>query len=464
MKRPRTPSFACDEDEYHRHPFGTPKRLRPRDGFDEKSPLLVMDLDPESKPANALDDWNALKELHALAMELYEGPNPLDALPLLRRVLRECERFLSIFRDPSVLYAPPSVYTPRTSPPLIIPPDALPTAEWNFDEPHSPPSALLLALEPAVDPSQPPEAVTAFYTVYGSALFSFGTLIAQDPSVIQSDEVPDPSYYYGRALDVFEVGENHPRRVKQEEAVAEDYRLALTCGRVLVHLAEERVSGQPQRPAPAFTDTMWPPDSPFSPQTFPFPPRRLSLPRIPPSDILSLAVDQLMRGFLHMPHTHRHPLPNSPNANFPRCRTLHTTGSDVLRVAAKLPRASDRKHWALWADRNVFGQMAFEAEAAQWSSQVSIARGKCCLLAAKASFSMLCSELESGSTATLDAAEVSDCVDHLNKAVQHLNRAASDVTHSEIAEAARSLLREAQEMLTRVPNVPAVRESEMDVS
>ena len=80
MKRPRTPSFACDDAEFHRHPFGTPKRLRPHDGFDEKSPLLTMDLDLKDKSTCDMDDWNALKELHALAMELHEGTAILHAV------------------------------------------------------------------------------------------------------------------------------------------------------------------------------------------------------------------------------------------------------------------------------------------------------------------------------------------------------------------------------------------------
>lgn len=343
------------------------------------------------------------------------GTNPLDALPLLRRVLRECERFLSIYRDPSVVYAPPPLYSPLPSPPALLTPDVLASHDWEADEQLSSPSALLLALQPPSDPSRPPEPVTAFYTIYGSALFSFGTLIVHDPSIVQPDEVPAPSYYFARALDVMEVGENHPRRTKQDGAVTEDFRLALSCGRTLIYLAEERVSGQPQRPVPAFADTLWPSDSPFSAKSLPFPPRRLSLPRLGPSGILSLAVDQLMRGFLHMPHTHKHPLPNSPNSNFPRCRTLHAIGSEMLRVASKLPVAGDRKQWALWADRNAFAQMTFEAEAAQWVPQVALARGKCCLVAAKASLHILSSQLASGNPAALDTAEVADCVDELKK-------------------------------------------------
>lgn len=116
-----------------------------------------------------------------------------------------------------------------------------------------------------------------------------------------------------------------------------------------------------------------------------------------------------------MPHTHKHPLPNSPNSNFPRCRTLHAIGSEMLRVASKLPVAGDRKQWALWADRNAFAQMTFEAEAAQWVPQVALARGKCCLVAAKASLHILSSQLASGNPAALDTAEVADCVDELKK-------------------------------------------------
>lgn len=353
------------------------------------------------------------------------GLNPLDALPLLRRVLRECERFLTIYRDPSIVYAPQPVYSPLPSSPEVIAHDTHGTHEWDLEDEVSSPSTLLLALEPAGDPSKPPETVTAFYTIYGTALFSFGTLILQDPTTVRPDEVPAPAYYFGRALDVMEVGENHPRRGNQEGAVTEDFRLALSCGRTLMYLAEDRLNGQPQRATPSYADTLWPPGSPFSAKSLPFPPRRLSLPRMGPSAILSLAVDQLIRGFLHMPHTQKHPLPNSPNSNFPRCRTLHTIGCEMLRIASKLPAASDRKRWALWADRNAFAQMTFEADAGEWAPQVSLARGKSCLEAAKASLYTISSQVASGGAMTLDAEEVADCSDELKRGTCTLAQASS---------------------------------------
>ncbi|KZV96804.1 hypothetical protein EXIGLDRAFT_732372 [Exidia glandulosa HHB12029] len=465
MKRPRTPSFALVDDDYSGcHSFGTPKRLRPQDGFDANSLLPTMDLDRDNNRSCDMDDWNALKELHALAIEVYEGTSPLDALPLLRRVLRESERFLSIYRDPSLVYAPAPVYSPRPSPPALPTSDALLSHDWDNDDAFSSPSSLLLTLEPTTDPSRPPEPITAFYTIYGSALFAFGTLIIRDPTIVQSDEVPTPGYYFARALDVMEVGENHPRRARQDGTVPEDFRLALTCGRTLVYLAEERLSGQPQRTLPAYADTLWPAESPFSAKSLPFPPRRLSLPRLGPSGILSLAVDQLMRGFLHMPHTHKQPLPNSPNSNFPRCRTLHTIGSEMLAIASKLPAASDRKQWAMWADRNAFAQMTFEADAEPWRPQLALARGKCCMVAAKASLHTLSSQLASGTPSALDTTEVADCADLLNKTVRHLTLASHTEDAPAVAQEARTLLLEAHEMLSNVPKEPDLRETSMDRS
>lgn len=457
MKRPRVASIViAGDDVAFQRTAATPKKSRTQEQFDG-SFLLAMDHEQQDPHTFDLNDWHALKVLHAQAIELYEGPNAFNALPVLRRVLRECERCLSIYPDPSVVYVPP-LYSPQPSPPVSTP-SLLPPHEWSPDEPISSPSSLLLAFEPTNDPSRPPEAITAFYTIYGSALFSFGTLILQDPGVVRPDEVPTPVYYFGRALDVMEMGENHPRRTKQDDAVPEDFLLALTSGRTLLYLAEERVNGQPQRTSRAFVDSLWPSDSPFAANFLLFPPRRLSLPRLGPSDILSLAVDELMRGFLHMPHTHRNSQPNSHSTSFPRCRTIFTIGSEMLRVASKLPVAADRKQWALWADRNAFAQMTFEPEVEQWGPRLLVARGKCCLLAAKASLHILNNELAAGA---VDPDNVADCADELNKAVAHLQQALT--YHANAAQEAQSLLAEAHDLLSAVPRQPLPPDSAMDVS
>jgi len=308
---------------------------------------------------------------------------------------------------------------------------------------QSSPSALQLEfLPPPPLPKQQREPVIAFYALYGAALFAFGSLIARDPSLVTPQDVPSAGFYFGRALDVLDYGENHPRRTtsaSDSDSRAENFELAITYGRTLLYLVAEHVRVDIDLTVNAAP--LWPADSPFAPAQLPIPPRRLSLPALGAPGILALAADQLLRAFLHMPHSgytsssvsaasssmrRCHPLFKTcacprhvPERErpFPRCRTLNSVGHDVLRVAGSLPNPEDRKKWALWADGNAFGQMRWEPEAGGWETVRELARGRCRLLASRACIG----EVQAG----LHAGGIAHTVPDLAEGLVHIQKGTS---------------------------------------
>ncbi|KAJ7443052.1 hypothetical protein B0H11DRAFT_2093240 [Mycena galericulata] len=191
-------------------------------------------MDP-SEPAEAetkVEDWEDLKELFAHAAEQYECDDVNEALPLLRGVIHECHRFLLLYEDPSVLFAEPN--HPRSKSPKSI------------------------SISPSTQPPQKckcKESPTAFHAILGAALFLFGNLIAQDASLALSDEPSSPATYWLTALDVFETGENLPRRTSGRGCQApEDWRMAIIWGRTFLCVADEVLAlaqATPPLPPPA---------------------------------------------------------------------------------------------------------------------------------------------------------------------------------------------------------------------
>ncbi|TFK34033.1 hypothetical protein BDQ12DRAFT_380563 [Crucibulum laeve] len=256
-----------------------------------------------------LEDWEDLKELFAKATEQYESAflsccfpyrknqfiiivddDPSESLPLLRGVIHECHRFLLTYNDPSVIFIPPA---PQPAPmrakslhhdsfyssvwPGLPPKDADTEARKEKERKKK------LAIQQQQQQqaklveknSEPP---TAFHTILGSALFLFGNLIAQDPSLAMEGEPASAAPYYLAALDVFETGETLPARVGLEDPaqnynsstspsyvykyssvsptygfmenekmvgstkIREDWRMAIAWGRTLVALADEMVN------------------------------------------------------------------------------------------------------------------------------------------------------------------------------------------------------------------------------
>jgi hypothetical protein len=173
---------------------------------------------------------------------------------------------------------------------------------------------------------------TAFHTIFGTTLFLFGNLIAQDPSLVLQGEPSTPTPYWLSAIDVFHIGDNLPIRISGRGCpnAPEDWRMAVVWGRTLVNLADEILTRQktPSTPVPtpmfhsptfdpryAFTSVFlpptnsadepkWPSDSPFALIATRHPPSsfRINLNVFTPHELLQLAQDQFSRGIFHMPH------------------------------------------------------------------------------------------------------------------------------------------------------------------
>ena len=82
---------------------------------------------------------------------------------------------------------------------------------------------------------------TAFHYMYGTALFLLGKIIAADPSLAKDAEPAGSPAFYLAALDVFEMGENLPKRWDEHGGPREDWRMAIVWGRCLVCLADEKL-------------------------------------------------------------------------------------------------------------------------------------------------------------------------------------------------------------------------------
>ncbi|GAW08537.1 hypothetical protein LENED_010598 [Lentinula edodes] len=181
----------------------------------DTSSLALKGTQTTSKSTCDYEDWEDLKDLFSKAVEQYEGNDASDALPLIRGVIHECHRFLLFYQDPSVLFSIPH-NIPGHSPEALTPPDERQPRDWTVERSTEP-------IDKAFPNCKCVEPPTAFHAIFGTALFLFGNLVAQDPSVALEGEPDSPSQYWLAALDVFETGENLPTRTSGH-------------GRLLIHL------------------------------------------------------------------------------------------------------------------------------------------------------------------------------------------------------------------------------------
>ncbi|OBZ73684.1 hypothetical protein A0H81_06487 [Grifola frondosa] len=171
------------------------------------------------------EDWENLKELFASAAEKYDADDIREALPLLRAVIRECHRFLTIHPDPSVVFAEAHHYRQSRSPDAMTPSDERLYRDWGADG-----DAPMRAPRRRRSIAKCAELPTAFHAIFGITLFLMGNLVAQDASVAIPGEPDSPSTYWLAALDVFETGENLPSRTdggSSGNEGAEDWRMAI---------------------------------------------------------------------------------------------------------------------------------------------------------------------------------------------------------------------------------------------
>jgi hypothetical protein len=257
--RPEDGTPNDDGDTDVRQPAKRPKR----DGSDEHDG--PGDSRRVERAAADVEDWDDLKELFNDVIEKYEGAHIFsldfsmffsslislssgscrrhsnassagdeltEAVELLRGVIHECNRLLRLHPDPSVIFMPSS--PPRASPGLgRMSPGSSVRRDWGNDigSPGHTDVGRIYVDRP-----------TAFHYMYGTALFLLGKIISAEPSLAKDGEPAGSPAFYLAALDVFEMGENLPKRWDEHGSSREDWRMAIVWGRCLVCLADEKIS------------------------------------------------------------------------------------------------------------------------------------------------------------------------------------------------------------------------------
>ncbi|KAG9094758.1 hypothetical protein FS749_011891 [Ceratobasidium sp. UAMH 11750] len=195
-------------------PDGRKTLKRPRGLLaSKKSTRSSAELGPSSKKLRADDsqpeidqemlnaqDWGDLKELFENALDAFYGESPATALPLIRGVLHECARLVSVHKDPSIIYS-------------------------SLESSKSTSSA-----EPA----------SAFYTIYASAWFLMSTFARRDSSMLTEDEPTEPITYLLSALAACEEGQKTLNTRNQERA----WDLEVVWGRALIGAAQSRIDSE----------------------------------------------------------------------------------------------------------------------------------------------------------------------------------------------------------------------------
>ncbi|KAK7022893.1 hypothetical protein VNI00_016880 [Paramarasmius palmivorus] len=344
-------------------------------------------------------DWQDLKELFGKATEAYDSKAADEALPLLRGVIHECHRCLSFYTDPVILFAPPpSVASPSSSSGSVR------SSGSSKSSGKAPATAPMVS----TDDDEEPDLPTSFHSIFGTALFLFGSLIAHSPDdILLAGEPHDPSIYWRAAIDVFEIGENLPSRTHASQGIhdtREDWRMAIVWGRTLVALVDERLTSRNAKPTQSGAE-----QDPFPLITRLRPPissRTALTSSSSPNELMKLAMDQFSRGIFHMPHSS----PSPSTHSFSREKELSTIGTEVLNVAEKMDLAEERRYWGAWAD-SVFGQIPSQLPV------LALSRGRCNLIIGSAISETL--EEDDLSAEALSSEEADEAREALEEAVTH---------------------------------------------
>jgi hypothetical protein len=202
--------------------------------------------------------------------------------------------------------------------------------------------------------------------------------------------------------------------------------MAIMWGRTLVCLADGAITrkdpkssddgsrAEPEEAPELFSleEPDWPQDSLFAAiaRKRPLITRRMSLATMTIGNLMALSMDQFCRGILHMPHPRRAPsllgstfassTAPSSEPSFSRAKILFTIASEVLAVAERMEKPSERKRCAAWAD-SVFSQMKMEADTDTWRGAITRAKARCWLIVGSAGVEEIEDALEAGSTDVL---------------------------------------------------------------
>ncbi|KAK7031465.1 hypothetical protein R3P38DRAFT_3352694 [Favolaschia claudopus] len=376
--------------------------------------------EPPTAPDSRFEEWEALKDLFARAAEKYESDDVNEAVALLRSVIAESARFLVLYEDPSLLFAEPGSKTPEPV---------------SMTSPKTPKKKCTCRENP-----------TALHAQLGTALFLFGNLIAQDPSLALPNEPSIPATYWLAALDVFETGENLPSRTSGRGCDApEDWRMAIVWGRTLICVADAALTLQLQSssapPPPPERKWQSPTASPFAAIAMRRPPasRRIVLATADMHELLVLAIDHFARGIFHMPRTAPRTEPGPSSApTFDRSSELFTIAREALALAERLPAAAERTRWATWAD-SVLQQIPVQTEA------VIRVRGRCWLVVGTARVEEIeasawgdSESSDSPPSSSLDSEEAEEAREGLERAIEFFERAMSEgLQGTDVAESER---------------------------
>ncbi|KAG6828502.1 hypothetical protein H0H92_007778 [Tricholoma furcatifolium] len=425
---------------------------------------------PESfseNPSWTYEDWEDLKDLFSQAADQYENAEPAEALPIMRGVIHECHRFMLAYPDPSVLFTNPPKQragTPAEGSSILL--------SSTKDKKGYVLSKCNLDLRPIRKfPRKSVELPTAMHVILGTVLFMFGNLIAQDPSQAAEGEPDIPVLYWLAALDVFDTGENLPCRTSGLGIeYPEDWQMSVTWGRTLLCIADEMVTrderDKKEGPSDAPTvaqlmteDQDWPPESPFATivNRRPLYAGRMAMTTVTPNELLIFAADHFSRGIFRMPHSNKGQslLPES----FSRAKNIFQIGTEMLNVAEKLPLATERHTWALWAD-GVYEVMKAEDTDA-WREPINRARGRCWVIMGSSLYEAFEAAMEESDEGITDSPEAKKSRNALLKALAFLERAKNSVTAEPLDEEKKAELQELlAETLLHLGNLAPTQEEQ----
>ncbi|KIJ65437.1 hypothetical protein HYDPIDRAFT_27444 [Hydnomerulius pinastri MD-312] len=326
----------------------------------------------QSRPAKVLqadfsyDDWLGLQALFANALKLFNEGEPEDegrgAIALVRGVIHQCHRSLVSNQNAGLIDDEVSGGVVRGLSP------------GSLDEAVSNNTALecIIALSPrtrvVTENKKLPERtqyLTALHAILGTSIFFFGRLIGKNPSLALPGEPATSLPYWLSALDVFETGYNLPGRTSGAYSLGEDWLLATSGSRALLAVIGLLLAGERSQHSAMnlfMSNCKWPANSPLGTIAAQRPPatHRMALSLMSPNELMLVAADQFLRGILHMPHNHTAYFPH-----FSRANELLTIATEVLEVVEQFPLASERQHWASWAQsilNLIKPEMATEAQ------------------------------------------------------------------------------------------------------
>ncbi|KAH7910472.1 hypothetical protein BJ138DRAFT_104049 [Hygrophoropsis aurantiaca] len=333
-----SPGLHCDFSQLMSAPSGA-----------QSAPEVIT---PRNLTSAKHEDWKILKNLAVKAFKQYDAcigtetgtDSCVEALTSMRELLQRCHRFLLVHYDPESAPSFSEIVSPS------FPLHGTATSPIDY-EPHLP--------SHRKRHHEPP---TAFHAILGMSLFFLGNILAKHPTLSLPDE-PTTLTHWFTALDVFALGDNLPAHTDGHYAdLNEDWQMAIIWGLALVALAKHSLPTTNADPMSSTSlnltadDPRWPLDSLFgaiAARRSPFT-QRMILCKASTDELMMLAMDQLMRGILHMPRQF----------------------TPILDVTERLHSPEKQQYWAKWTT-SVLDLMNLDEDEDFWGVNVNMARERC---------------------------------------------------------------------------------------